>query len=160
MTSRVPSVAGALALAVSALAIGSASPAHAEVTLDCAGGPVAITSSTESYVLTGACSTVRISASNVDVTLPGASRVEITGANVTVVSAGSLDVVTVREANNTVRAPRGGAATIKGANNTLRYDKLERLVIRGANNRATVRQGKTKVSVSGANNVVRVNRPR
>ncbi len=47
---------------------------------------------------------------------------------------------------------------MKGANNSLIYSKLANLVIKGANNHAKVRKGATKVTVHGANNVVRVHK--
>ena len=71
------------AAALTAAALTSApAPAHAVVTIDCSAGPVTITGSTEAYVLTGACSTVTVAASNVTVALAGAARMDISGANV------------------------------------------------------------------------------
>ena len=76
----------AAALTAAALTI-APSPAHAAVTIDCSTGPVTITGSTEAYVLTGACSTVTVAASNVTVALAGAARMDISGATVS----GGLD---------------------------------------------------------------------
>ena len=47
---------------------------------------------------------------------------------------------------------------VRGANNTVRLVKLPSLKIVGPNNRVAVTKGSTKVSVRGANNVVRVHR--
>ena len=45
---------------------------------------------------------------------------------------------------------------VRGANNSVRLAKLPVLKIVGSNNRAVVTKGRTKVSVRGANNVVRL----
>ena len=62
--SRLLTLLPAAALTAAALTC-APSPAQAAVIIDCSAGPVTITSSTEAYVLTGACSTVTVAASNV-----------------------------------------------------------------------------------------------
>jgi hypothetical protein len=137
--------------AVVGTGLATPSPAAAAVVLDCSAGPVAITDSTEDYVLTGVCGTVTIAASNVTVSLSGATRLDISGANVDVVSSGPVDVISLSDAVSSVRAPQARLAKIVSSNVTLRVDRLDSLKVTGANNTVTATKG-TKAKVKGANN--------
>jgi Protein of unknown function (DUF3060) len=221
-----------------------ASPAHADMSVDCTLGPVLLSDSNESYQLVGACSTVTVTAANADVTMTSAQILVVDTSNTTVmagpvgsltasggnnvVSVGDVDTIAVAGGNHDVTAAAVGAVDltggnlgltsvslgsltvtaganldlrtrslgravlngsnsvldvagpagpvrlvgsnndvlvddgtklrVRGSNNLVRYDTLERLVIKGANNTATVRKGRTTVSVKGPNNSVRVHK--
>lgn len=172
LTVRTVATAAAL-LAGSLLAV--APPAQAAVAVQCNGSPVVLEESTETYVLSGECTTVTVTGSNVNATMPAAAKLVVKGSNVKVTS-GRLGKVTVKASNvrvkvegkagparvvgsnNLVKAVKGKRIKIVGSNNEARYTRLASLKIKGANNLAVVKKGKTKVKVRGANNRVRVNR--
>lgn len=143
----------ALALGVTAIP----STAHAVVTVDCSTGPVAITDSTEDYVLTGDCGEVDVDASNVTIKLAGATRMSISGANVTVTSTGPIETLTLTEAVSQVTAPRATTATVRSSNVTLRIAALDAVVLKGANNTVRADQGDS-AKVRGSNNRLTYNR--
>lgn len=123
-------------------------PGAARLTISGANVDVASTGPLGALTLTDAVS---------EVTAPRAGSAKVLSSNVTlrIATIGSLQVT---GANNIVKATRGDTAKVRGSNNRLTYTRLKRLVIRGANNRARVRQGRTAVTVRGANNVVRVHK--
>ena len=149
--SRLLTLLPAAALTAAALTATS-SPAQAAVTLDCSTGPVTITSSTEDYVLTGACSNVTVTASNVTVALAGAARLDISGANVDVTSTGPIDtgLADRRRLDECLLPP---PAPQRSAPATWRYkiDALDSVKMIGSNNSVKATSG-TTVKVKGANN--------
>ncbi|WP_418060045.1 DUF3060 domain-containing protein [Pimelobacter simplex] len=143
---------------VAGLTLGVPTPARAAVAVDCSTGPVTLTESTEVYTLGGACRDVRVTGSNVTVSLASATSLTITGSNTRVVASGALGPVLVKAANSAVTARTGTTVKIKGANNKVVFRKLRKVVVRGANNVVRVKAGKTSVKVRGANNVIRVHK--
>ena len=69
-----------------------------------------------------------------------------------------LGTAKLRGAGLTLTASGGKSVTLIGSSGKLRLTTLEVLRIKGAGNKATVKKGTTKVSVTGAGNVVKVNR--
>lgn len=92
-----------------------------------------------------------------EVTAPRAGTARVLSSNVRL-TIGTLGSLQIRGSNNVVRAQKGTVAKVRGSNNRLTYTRLKKLVVNGANNRAKVREGRTTVTVRGANNVVRVHK--
>lgn len=176
-----PTVLTAVLLLASGLlalpAQASSSAGALAIPVDCASGPVELSTDHLHYRLEGTCGVVRITASDVTVTAPTATRLVVGGRDNTVVtkSVGSLAVrgrhhdvrpVSVR----TLRVVSPGSvvavdglvetARLGGVRATLRADRVSTLRVPGDHHTVAVARGTTDVRVRGHHNRVRVARRR
>ena len=133
-------------------------PAGAAVAVDCSTGPVVLSGTSETYELTGACSEVVVKGSGLTVSLPSATKLTVKASSTRITVAEDLGTAKLRGAGLTLTASSGKSVTLIGSSGKLKLTTLEVLRIKGAGNKATVKKGTTKVSVTGAGNVVKVNR--
>jgi len=126
------------------------------VTLESAATLVVQASST-SITASGALGRVDLTGSGLALSAPEAGRVALGGSNGTL-RVDRAKTYVVQGSGTSVKGTSARSLRLTGSSGRIALRTLKVLRITGAGNKAVVEAGRTKVSVSGAGNVVRVNR--
>ncbi|MXG92120.1 DUF3060 domain-containing protein [Nocardioides flavescens] len=116
-----------------------------------------VQASSTTITASGALGKVDLSGSGLTLTAPQAGRVALGGSNGTL-RVDRATTYVVQGAGASVEGTSARSLKLTGSSGRVAFRTLKVLRIKGAGNKAVVKAGRTKVSVSGASNVVRVNK--